>query len=268
MNRALPLLLLCVTACRSTPPPVASSIDVTAPSASVAPIQSVAPASSSAPASSPASITLVEKGPQVLEWDFDVKGLPAIEDQTKTVVIADLSHGHIASSLSLTLRWLRSGKTDAVRTVPLLEPSEASRVLYDLDGPVAEAETKKLLERVRTRTMQANGVLSKTTLRSMKECRPEKYQGACTHPQRVDCDGQEVVLEGDELSYDGTKTGLGWGVGPMPIGNGPKVMLTCIQAAYFDRATRSFAAQIEHACEGGGSDACFLQSQWRVATLR
>lgn len=215
-------------------------------------------------------IAFTERPDGLLSWDFEVHGLPATDPRTGAIVVADVSHGHIASSLSLTLRWLRP-REDAPRTFAVLAPSEASHVLYELDD-APEVRTA-LAATVRTRTRTANAVLAAGELRPTIACAVQPIaNGRCAHPQRFTCGSVSGDLSGDRVVWrDGDETSsmaTGWTLAPMTIGDGPpKEMITCLTEAHLDPVTHVLAARIEQSCKGGGSDACYYPEEWRAVAL-
>lgn len=246
-----------------------------------APQTPAAPARAGAAEAPLPSVVFVEKPGGILAWDFDIRGLPAADPRTGAIVVADLSHGRIASSLALSIRWLEVGSTREPRTLTVLDDRDASRVLYETDASEEPARTVELAAGVRARTKDANRVLSSAGLRPTTPCRVRplgsdpREVGAfgCAPAQELSCGVLAAELHGDALSWQvGTERGtqqLDWKIPPMEIGDGPpKEMVTCIEEAHFDPASAHLAARIEHSCKGGGGDACLLPDEWRVVALR
>jgi len=163
----------------------------------------------------------------------------------------------------------------------VLDDTDASHVLYDIDAVDEPAETAKLAAGVRARVRAANQLLAATDLRPTTACDVRTSPandgdlGAfeCAPSQQLTCGALVAERRGDVLSWRvGTETGatkLGWSIAPMSVGDGPpKEMVTCIEEAHFDPVAARIAARIEHACKGGGGDACVLPDEWRVAALR
>jgi hypothetical protein len=266
---------LLVVACRPTAERPPREVALVALGDAAPPRAEEPPESPAPPRPTRASVAFVERGPGVLEWDFDIRGLPATDPRSGAILVADLSHGNIASSLSLSIHWLRAGQERPARTVTVLDAGDASHVVYDIDDARVPAETAKLAAGVRSRTLDANRALAASDLRAMVRCQLRAPEGGvgCVHPQRLTCGDLEADLRGDVLSWrrggEAGSTDPGWRIPPMTIGSGPpKEMVTCIQEAHLDPATLRIAARIEQSCEGGGSDACFLPDAWRAVSLR
>jgi hypothetical protein len=248
---------------------------------------SEAPRPSSPPPPPPASVELLQEPGDILQWDFAVRGLPAVDRSSGAIVVADVSHGDIASSLALSIRWLLPDGQGPQRAFTVLDDAEASHVLNDIDQIDQPPFTSALAVRVRAHVREANRVLATAELRPTTACRLDSPPAAaadderasdvgafgCTHPQRLTCGALVAELRGDELVWRvGAETGatkLGWSVAPMTIGDGPpKPMRTCIEEAHFDPTGRRIAARIDHACEHGGGDACLLRAEWHAVALR
>src|SRR5262249_36320647 len=140
-----------------------------------------------------------------------------------------------------SIRWLRPGQKEPLRTLTVLDDRDASHVLYEVDAPDEATETAKLAKGVRARAREANDVLAASDLRPMVACTIQSNEGgaACSHPQRLTCGELGAELSGDALAWHvGGKAGttkLGWSVAPMTIGDGPpKQMVTCLKEAHFD----------------------------------
>jgi hypothetical protein len=259
--------LVVAVGCRSTPPPEPPRArDGVAPAPVPAPAQ---------PSPTETSIAFREASGGILQWDFDTRGLPAVDASTGTLVVADVSHGNIASYLSLSLRWLRSDQKEPLRNLTILDAGESSHVLYDIDEKDEPGETKKLAEAVSARTEEANRILSTMRLSPMVGCTIQSPDAgyACAHPQRLTCGSVTLELRNDRLSWrNGTQGGmthLHWRIAPMQIGDGPpKEMVTCIHEAHLDTSGMRLAARIEQSCKGGGGDACFLPDEWRAVVIR
>ncbi len=205
--------------------------------------------------------------PDLLRADFDVIGLPAVDTSNDAIVVADLSHGEIASSLELSLHWLVPEKKEPVRTVVVLGGSEASHVLYEIDEPDQPAAMAILVPKVRARTDGVNALLASKRLRPTIACTVQSPKAGvgCVHPQRLTCGAHTFELDRDRIGDQS----LGWTPAPMSIGDGPpKEMVTCIEEAHLDERRMRLVARIETSCKGGGSDACYLSPEWRVVNLR
>jgi len=221
-----------------------------------------------APATAPApepAIAFVEAPGTIREWRFDVHGLPATDTQTGEVVVADVAHGNIVASLSLSILSLRPNTV--VRATAILEDAESLGVLYEMEDPAEEARaTADLAGRVRARTRAASRALEARDLRPLEPCRLAAGEALfCTHPQRVVCGKTEFELDGDVLRGPASAVHTGWQLPSMEIGDGPpKTMLACIEEAHFDPVTRQLAVRLDHVCRGGGGDACILPDEWHV----
>ncbi len=110
-----------------------------------------------------ASIVFIGEGADILNWDFLVRGLPATDLRTGSIVVADLFRGFIASSLGLSLLWLKAGEMLPVRTLSVLDQNVASTILYEKDDDAKEVAA--LAESARTRTREANEILGAIELR-------------------------------------------------------------------------------------------------------
>jgi hypothetical protein len=229
----------------------------------------------SAPTTAPdrgASSAFLERPGGVLAWDFEVHGLPATDPSAGAIVVADVSHGRVASSLALSLRWLRPGE-EPFRSLTVLDDSDASYVLYEADSPEEAAEA--VAEGVRAQTREANRILGAIELAPTLTCDVERNEGGfgCEHPQRIRCGALALELDGDVLAWrmgrESGTTKLGWEIAPMVIGDGPpKEIVTCVEEGHFDPLAMRLAARIEHHCKGGGGDACFLADEWRAVAVR
>lgn len=265
----------------AAPSRIARGGDPAAPApATAAPRDSVPPAVSAAPssiASPPGAIapriSLGEAGSDVLTWDLQVIGLPvATEDG---FIVADLSHGAIARSLGLTLRWLRFGSA-AGSTFTVLDEKEVS-TLVDDELPVSAVGPRAiaLAERTRRRVAEANQRVNAKPFHPVVVCATAMTErdAFCEEPQAIRCRTLSATLEGDTLAWRGEdgegKRALGIAKKPMQITEGPKTpILSCVRSAYYDPSAKSLALKIEYACKGGGGDACTMDGPWRVVPLR
>jgi hypothetical protein len=272
-------VILGIVGCRSTAPSPTSAPQIVAVAESSHVADAAPSASVVAPSTTAGNTTAViafQEHPGGLQyWDFDVHGLPAADTKTDAIVVADISHGHIASSLSMSLRWLKPGHKEPLRTMTLLGQSEASHVLYEVDDVTGPREMAKLAERVRAQTREANRVLGATSLRAIVACTLQSPKGnvGCVHPQAVTCGALVAELRDDTLTWRmNTQSGskkLGWRVAPMQIGEGAKrEMITCVQEAHFDPVSMGLVTFVETSCRGGGSDACYFPEEWRGVALK
>jgi hypothetical protein len=233
---------------------------------------------SAAPSARPgASIEFVEGGADILKWDFLVRGLPAVDLRTGSIVVADLSRSlSVVSTLGLSLVWLRPGQKLRFRVWSVLDKEVATGLMYDDDPDGAQritASARVLAEGVRERTRDANEMLGSLDLRPIIPCQVQRMPEWCAHPQRLVCSKLSAELQGDKLRWRlGTETNetiLGWGVAPMKIGDGPpKDMIACIEEAHFDPERGLIVARAWDSCKERGGDACVGESTWRVISLR
>jgi hypothetical protein len=213
-----------------------------------------------------------------LKWEFSVRGLPAVDARTGSVVVADLSHGNgVFASLGMSLLWLRPGQKFRSRVWSVLDEGYADELMHD-DEPNREqriaASVLALAEGVRARTRDANDMLNSLDLHPTIPCKVQrKGWYRCDHPQWLVCSKLSAKLQGDKLRWRlGTETGetvLGWGVAPMAIGDGPaSEIITCIEEAHFDPEKSLIVALAWDVCKEPGGDACLGDSTWRVVSIR
>lgn len=222
------------------------------------------------PRNSQASLVFVEKGADILEWDFQVRGLPAIDLRTGSIIIADLSHGTLASSLGLSLHWMLPDETRPYRTWWLLDEHVASTILYERDGD--QKQTAALAVKAREQTRDANETLRALALRPTIQCNVQRIEEWCAHPQSLTCGDLSGQLRDSTLNWrlgtESHETTREWGTKFIEFGDSYKQALTCIDQAYFDRETSLIVVQTTSFCKERGGDACILSNGWRTVTLR
>ncbi len=206
-------------------------------------------------------------------WDLQVTGLPvATEDG---FIVADLSHGYIARSLGLTLRWLPFGSAKG-STFTVLDEKEVSTLVDDeLPAAAVGPRAAALAERTRRRVAEANERVMGKPFHPVVVCATSMTErdAFCEEPQTIRCRTLTATLEGDTLAWHGEdgegKRTLGIAKKPMQITEGPKTpILSCVRSAYYDPSAKSLALKIEYGCKGGGGDACSMDGPWRVVPLR
>jgi len=235
-----------------------------------APAPTECPGPTSAPDPS-ASISFVQGGGELLQWDFLVRGLPAVEYGSGLVVVADRSRGEAAASLGLSVLRLGQGEARPRSVRVLLDEDVASRLLYE--GETAGAEPLSLSEEVRGRVDQANLWLGSLRLRPMLPCAVQQMRTWCKHPQRIECPQLAAELVENTLRPFGDasfhEVVPGWGMAPMALdGRPPEEMVPCVEAAYWDPPSRLLVAEVTAYCRHPGGDACVVGLGWRVVALR
>lgn len=222
------------------------------------------------PAAERAAIRAYAVGP-IDAWSFDAPGLPAIDVESGSIVLADRPEDPLVRS-TLVVRW--RGGAAPPRDLVVLAPSDAATILLDLEGAPLEAATRELAGTVATRVVEANARLSAQPLRALDRCLSEDAGSAfCGRIQRVTCPGARLVIEDDVVTWridrvEG-RVRAGWAVPPAIVGEGPPHrMIPCPREVFVDRASRTVVARVETVCENGGGDACILPASWKVLPLR
>ncbi len=218
-----------------------------------------------------ASISFVDGGEELLQWDFLVRGLPAVEYGSGLVVVADRSRGEAAASLGLSVLRLGQGEARPRSVRVVLDEDVASRLLYADES--ARVESSSLSEEVRERVDQANRWLASLRLRTMLPCAVQQIRTWCKHPQRIECPQLSAELVENTLRPFGDSSFHevvpGWGMAPMAFdGHPPEEMVPCVEAAYWDPPTRQLVAEVTAYCRNPGGDACVVGLGWRVVALR
>ncbi len=221
--------------------------------------QPIHAAASAAPSARPgASIELAEAGADILKWNFLVRGLPAVDVRTGSILIANVSRDASVPSLGLSLLWLRPGQRFPFRVWSVL----------DSNDPDSSLDNRGLADGTRVRTRDANEMLGSLELRPTIPCAMEHITW-CTHPQRLACSELSAEWQGDQLRWrfgvQTSKTVLDWGAEATKTGE--VETNTCIEEAHLDAEARRIIARVTTSVRLPNGYSWTKDSEWRVISL-
>ncbi len=203
-------------------------------------------------------IQVVETGADVTKWDVQVRGLPAVDQHTGSIIVADVTREVHDPSLELSLLWLRPGQKFPFRVWSVLDS-------YDPDSSM---DNSGLADGVRVRTRDANEMLASLTLRATVPCASDPISW-CTHPQRFACGELSAEIAGDKLRWrsgpQSGETAHGWGT--VLTKSGEVETNTCIEQAHLDADTKQIIARVTTASRLPNGYSWVNGRQWHIISL-